>query len=397
MTHFLSHLLLASLPVAANVFGQARNLMRDLLSAIHGVVGNWGVAIILLTIIVRIVIFPLTWKQIRSQLAMQSLQPKIKELQQRYKKDKQKLQQETMRLYQEYRINPFASCLPLLLQMPVFILLFYAIRGYAPLQNAHFLWFTLGQPDPYYVLLIIYVVSQLVSTELMMTPETMAQQKWMMRAMPLVFVVFLHRFPSGLFVYWITTNLWTVGQVLFIRYWRTHHPVKLVPADQSNKKPSRFMQAMQQAQQDREKQGTRGSRSAQGRGKSGARAAQGGQKKGGRPAGKPGSRPGGSGGAKQAGGQRPSGGKPSGGKPGQTSRGGAKRAPGEGKRPPGPPSAAPGQGRPGGTGGQQGGSGARPGGRPGGRPQGKPGGKPSQEGRRRTRGPERPQPGGSGN
>jgi YidC/Oxa1 family membrane protein insertase len=286
VSHFPFDDPLAVLITAANFFDQARELMRDLLSWIHSGVGSWGIAIILLTIIVRIVIFPLTWKQIRSQLAMQSLQPKLKELQQKYRGDKQKLQQKTMELYQQYRVNPFASCLPLLLQLPIFILLYYAIRNFGPLEDAKFLWFALGKQDPYYVLLIIYVASQLVATELMLTPETPPQQKWMMRAMPLFFVFILRSFPSGLFVYWITTNLWTIGQTLVIRYLREHRPVDLEAREVSGRKKSRFLEAMATAQARREEQ--QGGTSARPSGnrpqpKKGAR--PGGQQ--GRPGGKP--------------------------------------------------------------------------------------------------------------
>ena len=198
----------------------------------------------------RVVIFPLTWKQIKSQRAMQSLQPKIKELQRKFKGDRKKLQQETMRLYQEYRINPLASCLPLLLQLPIFISLYYAIRGTPELQDATFLWFTLGQPDPYYILLIVYVASQLASTELMLTPETQSQQKWIMRAMPFVFIIILRNFPSGLFLYWITTNLWTVGRS---RYGQVSgQEASDAAGDRSTRRSarrSRFMDAMAAAQE----------------------------------------------------------------------------------------------------------------------------------------------------
>ncbi len=304
---FLHHLLSAVIPVA-NVFGDLRDYMRDFLAWIESWTGNWGVAIIILTIIVRIVIFPLTWKQIRSQMAMQSLTPKIKEIQAKHKGDKQRIQQETMKLYQQYRINPLASCFPLLLQLPIFMLLYYAIRGYAPLEDAQFLWLTLGQPDPYYILLVVYVVSQLISTELMLTPETQTQQKWIMRAMPLIFVAFLWKFPSGLFVYWITTNLWTIGQTMIVRYVRTHHPVELKEVDTSKpQKRSRFMEAMQAAQDQRESGGASpGGRS---RGKQGQRPAG---KQGQRPAGKQGQRPAGKSGQRSPGkqGERPSGQRP---------------------------------------------------------------------------------------
>lgn len=187
---------------------------------------TWGLAIIGITIIVRLLMFPLTWKQYKSSRAMQALAPQIKELQKKHRGDRQLLQQETMRLYSENKVNPFSSCLPLIIQMPVFFALYYAIRGadYLPkaetdaLYNAAFLWLPkLGEPDSYYILLIVYVATQLISTELMLTPQTEGSQKWLMRGMPLIFVVVLLNFPSGLFVYWVTTNLWTIGQQLIIR------------------------------------------------------------------------------------------------------------------------------------------------------------------------------------
>jgi YidC/Oxa1 family membrane protein insertase len=187
---------------------------------------TWGLAIIGITIIVRLLMFPLTWKQYKSSRAMQALAPQIKELQKKHKGDRQLLQQETMRLYSENKVNPFSSCLPLIIQMPVFFALYYTIRGadYLPkaetdaLYNAAFLWLPkLGEPDPYHILLVIYVATQLISTELMLTPETQGSQKWLMRGMPLIFVIVLLNFPSGLFVYWVTTNLWTIGQQLIIR------------------------------------------------------------------------------------------------------------------------------------------------------------------------------------
>ncbi len=99
------------------------------------------------------------------------------------------------------------------------------------------------------------MVSQLISTELMLTPETPAQQKWMMRAMPIIFVAFLYNFPSGLFVYWITTNLWTIGQTGIVRYLRAHHPVELKAADpNAPRKRSRFMDAMTAAQEQPDRQ-----------------------------------------------------------------------------------------------------------------------------------------------
>jgi len=226
---------------------------------------SWGLAIIGLTIIVRLVLFPLTWKQFSSAQSMQVIQPQLKELQKKYKSDRGKLQQETMKLYQEHRVNPFASCLPLILQLPVFISLYAAIKGLGPLEgglstvvalnNASFLWIPhLGNPDPYYILLILYVVSQLVSTELMLATQTDKSQKMIMRAMPIMFVFFLFRFPAGLFVYWVTTNLWTVGQQLLIR--KVMKPKDLAAIKAEPAKPaklSRFMDAIMSGQDDRVK------------------------------------------------------------------------------------------------------------------------------------------------
>jgi len=221
---------------------------------------SWGLAIIGLTIIVRLVLFPLTWKQFSSAQSMQIIQPQLKELQKKYKSDRGKLQQETMKLYQEHRVNPFASCLPLLLQLPVFISLYAAIKGLGPLEgglssvealnNASFLWIPhLGNPDPYYILLILYVVSQLVSTELMLATQSDKTQKMLMRAMPIMFVFFLWKFPAGLFVYWVTTNVWTVGQQLLIR--KVMKPKDLDAIKAKPAKRSRFMEAIVSGQEDR--------------------------------------------------------------------------------------------------------------------------------------------------
>ena len=286
----------------------------------------------------RLVLFPLTWKQFSSAQAMQVVQPKIKELQKKYKNDRAKLQEETMRLYQEHHVNPFASCLPILLQLPVFISLYAAIKGLGPLSapqyqasvhalaNAPFLWIPhLGKPDPYYILLILYVVSQLVSTELMLTPQTDKQQKYIMRAMPIFFVFILFRFPAGLFVYWVTTNLWTIGQQLLIK-----RVMKPVTAEQIAARPvkrSRFMDAMNKAQEQARTQ------------KALAGGDAGGDDGGAKPSGKAGGS-GKPGGGKPAG--KPGGAKPSG-KPGAPARGGQGNAPrksGTGKggtKPPGKP------------------------------------------------------------
>jgi len=222
---------------------------------------TWGLAIIGLTIIVRLILFPLTWKQYKSAQHMQLIQPQVKALQAKYKNDRAKIQEETMKLYSEHRINPFASCLPLVLQLPVFIGLYAAIKGLGPLEapayqasvealnQASFLWIPhLGLPDPYYILLVVYVVSQMISTELMVATQSDQMQKWIMRAMPIVFVLFLFNFPAGLFVYWVTTNVWTIGQQLVIRKTMPKPEELAARAKAKPKKRSRFMEAMMSSQ-----------------------------------------------------------------------------------------------------------------------------------------------------
>ena len=228
---------------------------------------TWGLAIIGLTIIVRLILFPLTWKQYKSAQQMQMIQPQIKELQKKYKSDRGKLQEETMKLYSEHRVNPFASCLPLILQLPVFISLYAAIKGVGPLSaavyqpsvlalsHASFLWIPhLGNPDPTYILLILYVVTQMISTELMVATQSDQTQKWIMRAMPIMFVLFLFRFPAGLFVYWVTTNVWTIGQQLVIRRTMPKPEAFAARAKAKPKKRSRFMEAIMASQGEAMKQ-----------------------------------------------------------------------------------------------------------------------------------------------
>jgi YidC/Oxa1 family membrane protein insertase len=230
--------------------------------------GSWGLAIVALTVLIRAVLFPLTLKQLRSMQELQRLAPHLKALQEKYKDDKQRQQQEIMGFYREHKVNPFASCLPLLLQLPVFVSLFYMLRtdlkkhicgsqlvqtydglslhvrsGYHLLHAT-----TVAQlPGKYIestgcqhvaagsgkflflsditdkatgialiVLLALYVGSMLVST-LMTSASADPNQRRLMLFLPLFFVIILYRYPAGLLVYWITSNLWTIGQGYFVR------------------------------------------------------------------------------------------------------------------------------------------------------------------------------------
>jgi YidC/Oxa1 family membrane protein insertase len=189
----------------------------------------WGWGIILLTVCVRLVLLPLTYKQITSMLHMQQYQPQIKEINEKYKDDPQRKQQELMKFFKEHGINPLASCFPLLLQMPFFIAMFYALRD-PSLQHA------ISSTDPSWffipnltaapkgselvILLVLYVGSQLGSTLVSLSTATDQTQRRLMLALPFIFVPFIIHFPAGLILYWITTNFWTFGQSFVVKWLR---------------------------------------------------------------------------------------------------------------------------------------------------------------------------------
>jgi YidC/Oxa1 family membrane protein insertase len=206
------------------IWTQIENALVWLLNHYHNALGSWGWAIVLLTFTIRLAMVPLTLKQFRSMAAMQIVQPKVKQLQNRYKgktarEDRQKMQQELMELYKEHNVNPFGSCLPLLIQAPVFIALNAVLRYHIhPHGDQGFLGISdifakLNQIGtlPEYILIALYVGSMLAST-LLFSFVTDRQQKYMLAAMPIVFVPFVLRFSTGVMIYWITSNFWTLGQ-----------------------------------------------------------------------------------------------------------------------------------------------------------------------------------------
>src|SRR3954454_1179086 len=193
----------------------------------HNDVGlSWGGAIIGLTVVIRAAILPLTFRQVRSMQAMQRLAPEMKRIQQRYKEDKQRQQQEMMKFYQEHGVNPLGSCLPLVLQLPFFFSLFYLLRSStfkADIQGEESFLFIpnlakplTGHPVALAVMIVLYVGTQLASS-LLTAMSADPNQHRLMLALPFVFVVFVFRFQAGLLVYWVTTNVWTIGQQLIIK------------------------------------------------------------------------------------------------------------------------------------------------------------------------------------
>ncbi len=192
----------------------------------HGVVGSWGGAIILLTFTIRLAILPLTFSSVKSMQKLQVLQPEIKKLQERYKDDKQRMNQEMMKFYQERQVNPLASCLPLLLQIPFFIALFELLRSKsfkADIEGEESFLFIpdlaaplTGEPGILAIMIVLYVATQLIASLITSIGGDKTQQR-IMFALPFVFVIFIVNFEAGLIVYWITTNVWTIGQQLVVR------------------------------------------------------------------------------------------------------------------------------------------------------------------------------------
>ena len=248
--------------LSANIFQPLIDIFEAVLKFFHDNVGiSWGFSIVLLTICMRAILLPLTVKQFHSMQKMQVMQPKLKEIQAKYKDDKQRQQQEMMKFYKENEINPLGSCLPLVAQLPVFISLFYMLRNslrgdicpevqaafkanYAAAHGAaaaagHTTYCTNPAYAHYYhggagflfipdltnnatgwvliVLLLLYIGSQLASSLMMSSPMMDPTQRKLMLVLPLFFVVIVINFPAGLLVYWITTNVWTMGQQYTVR------------------------------------------------------------------------------------------------------------------------------------------------------------------------------------
>ena len=244
--------------VTANIFQPLIDVFEAVLKFFHNSVGvSWGWSIVLLTVAVRAVLIPLTLKQFRSMQKLQRLTPELKTIQAKYKDDKQRQQQEIMKFYKENEVNPFASCLPLVAQLPVFIGLFYtlrsnlrkdicpgiqhafqAIHGHAATTpcgshgGASFLFIpdltNTAKGAVLVTLIILYVGTQLASSLMMATPTMDKTQRQIMLLLPLFFVIFIISFPAGLIVYWITTNAWTILQQYIVR--RRIGPITPAPA-----------------------------------------------------------------------------------------------------------------------------------------------------------------------
>ncbi len=184
-----------------------------LLNAIHSLIGNWGWSIVLLTVLIKAVFFKLSETSYRSMANMRKLQPRMKSIREKFAHDKQKMNQAMMELYKKEKINPMGGCLPIVVQIPVFIALYWMLLESVELRQAPFmLWIQdLSAKDPYFVLPVVMGISMFIQQRLNPAPPDPIQAKVMM-ALPLVFTIFFLWFPSGLVVYWVVNNVLSIAQ-----------------------------------------------------------------------------------------------------------------------------------------------------------------------------------------
>lgn len=239
--------------IVGGILSPIENLLTEVLIWLHETGGlTWAWAIVVLTVLVRFLLVPVAIRQIHSMQSLQIHAPEMKAIQQRHKSDRQKQSEELMKFYKENKINPYASCLPIVFQIPIFIALFFVLRGfkdeiYPNFERTTLEWLNLVDiTEPTKdgwgpLLLVIYVVSQLTSTWLMSTSMQSAAQRWMIMVLPIVFIPFILGFPSGLMIYWLTTNLWTTGQGIVTRRLM---PRPATPPKRSSRTPPKEQTAM---------------------------------------------------------------------------------------------------------------------------------------------------------
>jgi YidC/Oxa1 family membrane protein insertase len=183
------------------------------LEFINTLIGNWGWSIVVLTILIKLLFYPLSAASYKSMAKMRTLTPKLMQLKERYANDKTRLNQEMMKLYQAEKVNPLGGCLPILVQIPVFIALYWVLLGAVEMRDAPWIFWIkdLSAADPYYVLPVIMMISMFIQTRLNPTPPDPIQAK-MMLFMPLVFGIMFFFFPAGLVLYWVVNNILSIAQ-----------------------------------------------------------------------------------------------------------------------------------------------------------------------------------------
>ena len=193
-----------------------RQFLTFLLNTTDKYVGNFGVSIIIVTILIKIMLLPLTLKQDKSMKEMKKLQPELEKIKEKYANDKQMLNIKTMELYKEHKVNPLGGCLPLLLQLPILFALFGVLRNGIIPKDSSFLWLKLSVPDPFYVLPVLNGAVSFFQQKLMGSADSNPQMKNMMYVFPIMMIMFSLKMPSGLQLYWLTSSILAVGQQYFI-------------------------------------------------------------------------------------------------------------------------------------------------------------------------------------
>jgi YidC/Oxa1 family membrane protein insertase len=247
--------------IELSILSPIEDVLTWVLEWFHTSIGlTWAWSVIVLTLCVRMLLVPLTVRQIHSMQRMQQFLPQMKEIQKRYKADKKKQNEELMKFYREHQINPASSCLPIIPQIPIFFALYFVLRGFDdeiypryPASTLSWLHFV---PDitanitshwSGYVLLAVYVASQVASTWFMPMATTSQAQRYIFLALPFILAIFIVNppggasFPVGLLLYWMTTNLWTVGQGIVTR--RLRGQLQPAPAKRSSRTPPKGEEA----------------------------------------------------------------------------------------------------------------------------------------------------------
>lgn len=200
-----------------DLFDPLFDLLGFTLTGFHSLGAPWWLAVVMLTIVVRTLLFPLTIKQVKSMRRLQELKPEMDRIRAEHKEDPRKQQAEMMKLYGERKVNPLGGCLPVFVQLPIFLVLYYTIKEFEALESFRtggLFWFQdLTAADPYYILPVLYIVTMMAAQEIS-ARHAAPEQRQLMRLLPLVFGVVLAvgGFPAGLFVYWVASNVISIGQ-----------------------------------------------------------------------------------------------------------------------------------------------------------------------------------------
>ena len=198
------------------IYNLLKQFLAFLLNTTDKYVGNFGVSIIIVTILIKIMLLPLTLKQDKSMKEMKKLQPELEKIKEKYANDKQMLNIKTMELYKEHKVNPLGGCLPLLLQLPILFALFGVLRNGIIPKDSSFLWLKLSVPDPFYVLPVLNGAVSFFQQKLMGSADSNPQMKNMMYIFPIMMIFISYRMPSGLQLYWLTSSILAVVQQYFI-------------------------------------------------------------------------------------------------------------------------------------------------------------------------------------